>query len=90
VTTPTLVEMVTVELAVPFAAGVNGFCENEQVASPGSDEQPSVTGDVNPSTDATVIVAIMVPGELTVADAGEAEIVKSGCEATPVPESATV
>lgn len=88
--TPTLVENVTVDVAEPFAGGASGFWVNEQVASPGSDEQARSTGDENPETDVTVTVAVTVPGLFTVAAVGVAVIVKSGPAATPVPESATV
>ena len=88
--TPTLVDIVTVELALPFAAGVTGFCENAHVASPGNDEQLSVIAEENPATEFTVTVVTTLPGALTVAAAGDAETVKSGFDAIPVPESATV
>lgn len=88
--TPTLVENVTVDVAEPFAGGVNGFWVNEQVVSPGSEEQARTTGDENPETDVTVTVADTVPGLFTVAAVGVAEIVKSGPAAAPVPDSATV
>lgn len=88
--TPLLVAIVTTVEVAPFAAGVSGFWVNAQDASPGSDAQLSVTAELKPAIELTVIVAVVVPCVPIVADAGVAEIVKSGPAATPVPESATV
>lgn len=85
-----LVWNVTVEVAEPFAAGVTEFCEKVAVESPGKEPALKVMGEENPAIELTVIVAVTVPCVPTVADVGDAEIVKSGCDATPVPESATV
>jgi hypothetical protein len=88
--TALLVAKVTVVDAEPFAAGVTGFCVKVHVESPGNDPQLSVTAELNPSTELTVTVAVVVPCVPTVAVEGDAEIVKSGPVATPVPESATL
>lgn len=88
--TPLLVVKVTIVEVKPFAAGVSGFCVNAQDESPGSDPQLSVTAELKPAIELTVIVAVVVPCAPTVAEVGDAEIVKSGPAATPVPESAMV
>jgi hypothetical protein len=88
--TPLLVAKVSTVEAEPFAGGVSGFAVKAQDESPGNELQLSVTGELNPSIELTVTVVVIVPCVPTVAEEGEAEIVKSGPEATPVPDSATV
>lgn len=87
---PTLVLMVTVDVAVPFAAGVTVPGENEQTASPGSVAQLKFTAEENASSDVMVTVVVAVPCVATVADVGSAVIVKSGPDTPPVPERVAV
>jgi hypothetical protein len=82
--------IVAVDVMEPFAGGVIGFDEKVTVESPGKETPLRVTGEEKPATEVTVISVITVPCVPTVADDGDAEIVKSGSAAAPVPESVMV
>jgi len=88
--TPLLVVKVTTVELEPFAGGVSGFCVKAQDESPGIEAQLSITAELKPAIELTVTVAVIVPCVPTVAEVGDAEIVKSGPAATPVPDSATI
>ena len=86
-----VVVIVPLLVAVPFAAGVTLFEENEQVESVGAPEQVRETAEEKLLRDVTVAVKLAVPPAATVPWAGLNAIEKSGCAAAePVPERATV
>jgi hypothetical protein len=70
-----LVVIVAVDVIVPFAGGVIGFCEKVMVESPGKETPLSVTGEEKPATEVTVIRVVTEPCVPTVAEVGNAEIV---------------
>ena len=69
---------VSVEVALPFAAGVTGLVENAAVTPAGRPVALKVVAELKPPVLVMVIVLVPLAPWVTVKDAGEAAIVKFG------------
>lgn len=69
---------VSVDVALPFAAGVTGLVENAAVTPVGSPLALKVVAELKPPVLVMVIVLVPLAPWVTVTDAGEAPIVKLG------------
>ena len=69
---------VSVEVALPFAAGVTGLVENAAVTPVGRPVAVSVVAELKPPVLVMVMVLVPLAPWVTVTDAGEAPMVKFG------------
>jgi hypothetical protein len=82
VAAPTVAEAeavsVSVEVTLPFAAGVTGLLENAAVTPLGKPVADNVVAELNPPVLVMVIVLVPLAPWVTVTEAGEAAMVKLG------------
>jgi hypothetical protein len=69
---------VSVEVTLPFAAGVTGLVENAAVTPLGNPVADNVVAELNPPVLVIVIVLVPLAPWVTVTEAGEAAMVKLG------------
>ena len=69
---------VSVEVALPFAAGVTGLVENAAVTPAGRPVALKVVAELKPPVLVMVMVLVPLAPWVTVTDAGEAPMVKFG------------